>query len=504
MANAIKVYLEEVEEGLKELLEDDYYDIDTFIGDISLTLPKDVSDAVFADEDIYETIKNKLVKSFSFAVEEDFEIAKEIQDVINFSVENPKEIFYQLFDSVKLSGSVEQILDFIKSHPNIMKDKYLIIGNPCSFNYESYLSIKEDIERISEETGVMDVRIMLNGNTEPIKLEEFAKSFSIIDDLVKNIKALDLSPIEQVMMVYDICKNRVYVSEKEWEKPSKSRDLVSSLLTNTIVCAGYTNIFNTIINKLGLKAIDFPIKEIGAESSCHVRPVVWIEDPKYGISGLYFFDPTWDSKRKDSGIESMNSYKCFARSIDEMRLIDKGQGLEPVAPYLNPNFINKIKNEYGDEIFAPEIAHTNYNRRLNTLLKMSGHDPLEVDIRINKAKLLEKYYLVIKDMSHIIEPETFFEILYNVRKKMYYLNPEETPFTKDDFRESVFSNKFKYYIFDRNEKTVAELFYGSMKNYLKLKEEGIYKNQMDETFESELESIKLTRTLRNILMNKEK
>lgn len=503
MANALKVYLEEDEE-LKELYEDDYYDIDTFMGDVSLNLPKDVSDNVFEDEKVYKVIKEKLISSLSFVTEEDLELVKELQDVKKVLEENPKEIFYQLFDSVKLTGSVDQMLDFIKTHPNIMKDKYLIIGKPYLFNYESYITVKEDIEKITKETGIMDVRIILDGNLEPIKLEEFAKSFSIIDDIVKNIESLDLSPIEQVMMAYDICKNRVYVSEKKGEKPSKSRDLVSTLLTNTIVCVGYTNIFITIINKLGFKATDFSIKEIDETNSCHVRPVVWIEDPKYGINGLYFFDPTWDSKRKDSGIESMNSYKCFARSVDEMRLIDREQGLESVAPYLNPKFINKIKAEYGDEIIAPEIAHTNYNRRLNSLLKMGGHDPLEVEFYINKAKLLEKYYLVIKDMSHIIEPETFFEILYNVRKKMYYLNPEETPFTKEDFIESVFSNKFKYYIFNKSEKTIAELFYGSLKEYLIAKKKGVYNTKMDDTFEKEVEAIKLTRTLRSILMNKEK
>lgn len=214
MANALKVYLEEDEE-LKELYEDDYYDIDTFMGDVSLNLPKDVSDNVFEDEKVYKVIKEKLISSLSFVTEEDLELVKELQDVKKVLEENPKEIFYQLFDSVKLTGSVDQMLDFIKTHPNIMKDKYLIIGKPYLFNYESYITVKEDIEKITKETGIMDVRIILDGNLEPIKLEEFAKSFSIIDDIVKNIESLDLSPIEQVMMAYDICKNRVYVSEKK-------------------------------------------------------------------------------------------------------------------------------------------------------------------------------------------------------------------------------------------------------------------------------------------------
>ena len=73
----------------------------------------------------------------------------------------------------------------------------------------------------------------------------------------ETIKKLHLSPLETVLYVYDLVRERKYQEEGANECHTKSRDLTSVLLGDKIVCAGFVNLFNTILEKLDIKCLSF-------------------------------------------------------------------------------------------------------------------------------------------------------------------------------------------------------------------------------------------------------
>ena len=69
--------------------------------------------------------------------------------------------------------------------------------------------------------------------------------------------------------------------------------------------------------KIGIKS-DLIILEDETHTSGHARNGIFIEDPKYNINGYYYFDATWDSKRKDNDNSYLLSYKYFAKTKEQM------------------------------------------------------------------------------------------------------------------------------------------------------------------------------------------
>lgn len=96
------------------------------------------------------------------------------------------------------------------------------------------------------------------------------------------------------MYVYDIVKYRIY--NKDEDNYLNNRDLDKVTSGNTIVCSGFSNLFNAILMSLDIKAMPLISK-----TANHQRSIVYVNDSKYDIDGIYVFDPTWDC-RKESEI----------------------------------------------------------------------------------------------------------------------------------------------------------------------------------------------------------
>lgn len=151
--------------------------------------------------------------------------------------------------------------------------------------------------------------------------------------LMKMIEpALSLSPLEKYLFAYNIVKKFKPYKENEDDK-SASRNVYELLDNEYMVCVGFSSLLIDLLNKLGIEASDLSVSvavgmeknpnedmvanDIVPERGYHARTMVYLNDPKYGIDGIYFADPTWDNDmEKDLYLYSLltqNEYKSMHR-----------------------------------------------------------------------------------------------------------------------------------------------------------------------------------------------
>ena len=314
------------------------------------------------------------------------------------------------------------------------------------------------------------------------------------------------------MYAYDLVRDRVYTKENEDESLTTSRDLTSVLLGDKIVCVGYANIFDKVLSNLGINTMMYSIKNKDKTQRGHRRNIVRVNDPKYNVDGVYYFDTTWDSKRSASDHDYLNSYRFFAKLKEDIEIYDnrftdrtfegyheamvwefetivEEDGLKSV-PSTMINTINEI-SEFIDG-----------KRLIDTMLLIDNPNfpiPDSIKNSFNMENVMEKlceYRRMFFDEE--ISQEILLQVLFNVRKIEYYENPEKYPLNVEMFktivknsgwipRASIFDDDF--IDFHRNNDSDAKT-----NRMDKLVDEFSQKTDLAEN----IERIKLTKTLRKI------
>jgi len=130
------------------------------------------------------------------------------------------------------------------------------------------------------------------------------------ENLINNatINGEPLSPLEKYAMAYALVSNRVYHEENtNFDPSSLSRNLISVMSNDFIVCAGFANILSTLCTRIGIPCTvrDCAVwKQKSHKWGNHANCIVRIEDEKYNVHGLFNADPTWDCISKE--IEELN------------------------------------------------------------------------------------------------------------------------------------------------------------------------------------------------------
>ena len=145
--------------------------------------------------------------------------------------------------------------------------------------------------------------------------------------MIEPIKKANLSPLEKYIAVYNIVKNFKPYKENT-ENPEYSRYLRYILDNDYMVCAGYANLLEVLLDKVGIStqhlsvSVDtsykkgFTLEEKPVEYAGHARVIVNLDDDKYNIHGLYMSDPTWDNNLQ-------NNYLNHAiMTFDKMQISD--------------------------------------------------------------------------------------------------------------------------------------------------------------------------------------
>ncbi len=218
-------------------------------------------------KDTYEKLKAKIKSDIEFSYVVDPEMDLSHNKIILEEMENSKP--FDFFNSFEAVSFIDTDINFIKTvvenNLSFFQEKKYILSNTYGMSLEDEEKVRDDIKTISTLVPGWNPQILIkiSGNTLPVDVNDYFASFSIIQDIVATVKSLNMSPLEQIMFVYDIVKKRVFNKEDKEEDAYFSRDLTSSLLGDKIVCVGFNIIFGTILTALGIDSIPIKLKDRG-------------------------------------------------------------------------------------------------------------------------------------------------------------------------------------------------------------------------------------------------
>ena len=244
--------------------------------------------------------------------------------------------------NIFITGDYYLLANYIKINPQLKK--YRLIINK-KFNLNTPIEELEHLEKIFQ--GINNIYIKGKHNIDYVPISEYKNAIKAINSIAERINKYDLSPLEQVLYVYDFVRQKEYKEEDINEPNSISRDMSKVLFNDKIVCVGYSNLFNAILDKLNINSNYYAYKNINKKKPGHATNVVKIDDEKYNIHGLYYFDITKD--RCKGNEDYLNSYLFFAKTKE--------------------NF-----DEFFDGIYK-DISLKNYNLTRIKLLKIIKHIP---------------------------------------------------------------------------------------------------------------------------------
>ncbi len=345
-----------------------------------------------------------------------------------------------------------------------------------------------------------NIYFKIKGNYSLITFDEYKNTTYSINKKINEIERYDFSVLEKIMYVYDMVRDKVYLEVDEGEDETHSRNLSSALLGNRIVCLGYSVIFQTLLNKLGIDCYKIILDNIDSYGG-HVRVAVYVKDEKYDIDGVYFFDPTWDCKRNDDDNKFLLSYKYFAMTKEKMDEYDEGRIIDRRFPYFSSDIALEF-DELVDRIDLEKLP-SDFILSINSMSCLVGdedildeawNDPRYIEIvNQNKDEASKKIHGLIRYFDTFINADVLLNVLYNVRKQQYYSNPEKYPFDLRDFYKTVFISNWEF-----DDELNSFMFLCTKEEIMENKFNKIVKCADEMELDKRIEQVKLTKTLRNI------
>ena len=326
------------------------------------------------------------------------------KSVINILAKNEEDLDYFLtfFESINL-GKKQKI-------------KLRTYGLRVNKLYE-ILSLFEDNEYFSR------LLINLDHNTEFIPYKKFKRFANVLNGIISIIPD-NLSQVEIITYVYDIVKSRTYKLVPGDEKSYKSRLLSDVMIKEYISCVGFAKMFNAILAEYSINASEYMY--IPKDGVGHDVSLVNVNDDKYDIHGLYFFDPCMDSYLKSDGEKNISKYKGFFRTIDDYANIptinDSFSGLlqtddSEIDELLN--FYKEVKNYMQSNICDDKELNSSINNVLS-LFSLSQDLDLDLDyILFSTGKSIDdeiNIYTCLKKVKKMfgkeLDYDTFIKILF--------------------------------------------------------------------------------------------
>ncbi len=130
--------------------------------------------------------------------------------------------------------------------------------------------------------------------------DEVFSTYEFLDSEVQKVKDLNLSPFETFLCYYNQLTSRIYNQENQTENGLLSRSIIGINNSDKIVCAGYAHWLFALIKHSNNKdmwslPISLEMFQNAQKLGFHKTNLVYINDEKYNISGVYYADTCWDS-----------------------------------------------------------------------------------------------------------------------------------------------------------------------------------------------------------------
>ena len=308
-------------------------------------------------KNIYNVIPVETLKNLFLNVENEISLSKEeiendfdnlffVKNSQIMNIDSRYENYYQL-----VAHSIEDI-DIPKPNFLVMKSSFIVfldfekydedtlieVANRLEIlkrgGYLPIISIKAIYKNFTDEeiTTFINAKETLDalgyeiyfdgGYKDTYTLDELIKADKRLDLIIDKIKGSNLSPLEKYLYIYDYLTSKPYnvgTMEYDLDNPHSTRDIIAITNSSSIVCAGYAVLMYYLCKEVGIKCytqlINVSNDEIPAP---HMNNLVYIEDEKYGIDGLYYADACWDSV-KEIGEES--TYTLSLVHLDDKKFI---------------------------------------------------------------------------------------------------------------------------------------------------------------------------------------
>ncbi len=374
-------------------------------------------------------------------------IERQIREACDLLAIQPTEEIQKLIDYLSINASRAQemlasckylrfhideskVASYLDANP-VLCDKFIVV------TADAKNLTMEDIAHYEEVYGIHCNKLLISmkNNDELVPFDLCRRTVFTVENIAHTIEAHDFSPLEVVMYTYDFVRARNYNRESSTENSHISRDLSQVLFGDKIVCIGFANILDAILNRLGIASMIY-ILDDRKTAYYHARVAAFIEDQKYGVKGIYYFDPTWDCKEEDD--EFLSSYRYFAKTKSEMEQMENGRFADLTFGTFSSQYLEELKKAFArDEVYAfpkskkddiDEISHLVDGKRIFRTDSMS-HTKIIVKV---------KEYLDYIDSP--LNMEIYLSLLFNVRKIQYYENPRRFPFSLEAFADIYYNS----------------------------------------------------------------
>ena len=385
----------------------------------------------------------------------------------------------------------EEDIDFYKyvidNDINLLETKYVRIPNnkygkllldnndfnnvtlrdSCDFNREA---CKELLDIFGDRD---DVYLNLKGDYSTVSISAYKKTIDLLGKMVDKINKYDLSPLEKIVYAYDLVRDRVYKEETGLDF-TVSRDISSVLFGDEIVCAGYVNVFNALLDELGIDSLYYGFKNINPKGYGHARSLVHVKDEKYNIDGYYMFDPTWDSKTRENDNSYLSSYKFFCKKMKLFYLYDRVFKKSIVDNTFSANSYELVKDaveiadiirnnnsfvglpetvfDYFNKITPQEVEYLNnittffsgktlFSDKFLSLRDSVGSLDLLLLFLPFRFEALNGVLEKVKSLNDdAVSEDKIIDAIYRVRKIEYYEEPDKYPFEYEVFDDIFYDN----------------------------------------------------------------
>lgn len=186
----------------------------------------------------------------------------------------------------------------------------------------------QKIEAIAKYISSKDANFVFDDLLASFSLIEAEVATRKISNVAKIIKKENNSPFEKLLTAYRVVTQKKYVRAEQDDDYGVSRSPYSTQISKTIVCVGYSLWLKAIIEELGEENIRVYENHVAISednqkvNGFHSNVIVYIKDPKYGIDGYYYLDPTWDSVKKNAP-EGVQLLSYFMVPLKDINFINK-------------------------------------------------------------------------------------------------------------------------------------------------------------------------------------
>ena len=223
-----------------------------------------------------------------------------LKDIVLLNDDELDEVFYHI-DLKEYRH--EDIDSFIKAFNDIKQEaKYsfrIIIEaenrNFTDLEFDFFIELKEKLK-------LLDLPLSFKGGyKDDYSLEQLLKTDKALDKFINHINDPSLSPLEKYLIIYTYLANKKYKREDDENEFYKPRDIISIMNSDYIVCEGYGNLMQYLCQNVGITCIPEVINVGNNTSNKHMNNLVYIDDEKYDVHGLYYSDVTWDNVGSNDG-----------------------------------------------------------------------------------------------------------------------------------------------------------------------------------------------------------